>query len=144
MLVQQWLSLPWDDRAILQEGLIPGVQVPTKLQVLTALVVMNGGEMTVRAWGVQQSGGLYGRSGLSQDEALCLLQLGSIVHGMLMATDGAEKTWLSESIKSEMQRVGALRRGQEEGHGEGTEGKGEARAGSGEGGSEARREAEGD
>lgn len=98
----EWLSQPMRPNSYP----VPGADEPTRLQVYAMLVAVNGGR-EVRGWGVQVGCGLYGRSGLDQDEALALMQLDAFVCGMLEAGGGAESVRLAMSF--EIDRVRSLR-----------------------------------
>jgi hypothetical protein len=81
---------------------------PSRLQVYAALVGMNGGPR-VTSWGKLREGGIYGRQGLSNNEAFALLELTAFVNGWLEATNGAEQDALRLAVEAEFARVKALR-----------------------------------
>jgi len=96
-------SLPWANQPTIDPVGVPAS--PTRLQVIAALIDMNGGP-EVHGWGLMQVGvGLYGRTGLCQNEALDLLRLMAHVNGMLSATDGAEGEPFGHAVTEEWDRV---------------------------------------
>lgn len=54
------------------------------------LVAVNGGRMTVGGWGVISLGGMYGRQGLNQDEAMELMQVANFLMGIAFAVPEAK------------------------------------------------------
>jgi hypothetical protein len=100
---------PWDGRGPF-DFLTPPTwlpEKPTRLCLLAALIAMNGGRMTVYSWGVSDGGGPYGKSGLSQQEALALIRLGHFIDGWL-AADELQGVGLGLAIRAEHDRVIAL------------------------------------
>lgn len=90
---------------------IPGVEHPTRLQVITALIGMNGGSLQVSGWGITQGGGPYGRFGLEQNEALALISSAAFLDGWFAATDRVEEPAFLAAIEAEFDRVEALAKG---------------------------------
>lgn len=81
------------------------------LQLLAALIAINGGHSQVHGWGcISSSGSPYARSGLEQDEALCLMQLGSFVAGWLEAKPEDAPEHLV-ALRQEWERVAAAKAG---------------------------------
>lgn len=54
---------------------------PNKLNIIAALIGMNGG-FTVTGWDMIVGGGLYDRQGLYQHEALTLMRIDGIISGI--------------------------------------------------------------
>lgn len=78
---------------------------PTKLNVLAALIAMNQGNTRVTSWGAWSGGGVCGKIGLSQDEAIAMIALTCFVDGWLEATNGREDAQLGEVLKAEYDRM---------------------------------------
>lgn len=109
MTLLGWLREPWLGPGPFGGPVTPGLvpAVPTRLQVYVALCSMNGGGH-VHGWGVQTNDGLYGRSGLEQEEALCLISLHSFINGWCAAAAAAgqpEERALREAVSAELARV---------------------------------------
>lgn len=89
--------------------MIPGVEEPTRLQVLAALVFKNHGQLGISSYGVSQSGcPLYdGFWGLNEIEAAALGQMGTFLSGMLCARDEKIER-IEPAIVAEWERCKAL------------------------------------
>lgn len=92
MTLSQWLNSP----------LYTDKPSPTVVQRLALLVRRNGG-FNVRGWGYISGGGLYGHSGLEQDEAMELIHLGGVLTGFYLC--GADPQETVRAIESEWQKV---------------------------------------
>lgn len=91
MTVFDWLEKPTDSGA-------------TVLRRLTELMMVNGGTLRVSAWGGVQKGGLYGRTGLTMDEALELIYLDGFLQGLLQAHDNRDNEAVKKLIEQEIDR----------------------------------------
>lgn len=94
MVSLDWLKEPW------QEGLST-----TKFERYAQLVYMNGGGSIVKGWGVITNGGAYGRMGLTQDEALELLEMNGVICGFMWAEDMEHWDELKDMLRREWGRV---------------------------------------
>lgn len=71
---------------------------------LAELIMVNGGTPVVQEIGRVEQGGLYGRTGLTVEEALELVQLNSFLQGMLLATDGRDGPAVKQLIEQEIDK----------------------------------------
>lgn len=101
----QWANEPWTGELPFMD-LWPPRGVPehaTKLQVMAALSKMDTGN-----YGVMDSRGIYGRTGLEQQETFVWWKLKSFVDGWITGQDEAEAGAFFLAIKAEWARVEAL------------------------------------
>lgn len=104
--VNEWLDRPWKGDLPFDFGCpIPGDGPFTVRQVFACLVFKNGGFLRPRGYGITQSGGLYGSVGLVQQEAFALMDLTSILEGLLM---GRGEELDPDIFKTEYERVAQL------------------------------------
>jgi len=106
----EWLSEPWAGDLPFDDFSppIPGlVGQPTRLHVLAKLMGCNGGSVSVRGWGCTHGGGLYGQSGLVQEEALSLMVHGSYLSGMVDALGPPHADEVQRALDAEWARVKA-------------------------------------
>lgn len=101
-----WASAPWEGRLPFSHGFLPrGLpDSPTVLQVMAALSQIDRGGV----YGVVDSDGIYGRTGLTQDEAFVWWDLKAFTNGWLAGTANAEAKEFFAAIKAEHERVAAL------------------------------------
>jgi hypothetical protein len=100
----EWLKQFWPNTLPFTKDTIPGVEKPTNLQVVAALVMLNNGSLTVTRWGITASGGVYGRTGLNNEEAMALMNAGAYLSGLCDAT-GVTVENLQPLFNEEWQRV---------------------------------------
>lgn len=91
MTVFDWLDKPTDCGT-------------TVLQRLAELVMVNGGKLEVREIGRVESGGIYGRIGLTMQEAAELIYLNGFLQGLLSANDGREGDQVLTLLSQEVDR----------------------------------------
>lgn len=76
----------WLDQTILVKGLVDDPVETVRCARIAELISVNGGYAEVNGWGaITYGGGLYGREGLDQDEAMELMQLASFLAGVAFA-----------------------------------------------------------
>lgn len=103
-----WLQEPNADPTPFEERGPWLPENPSKLNVLASLIALNGGRLNVTGWGCHSSGGLLGRVGLSQDEALTMIAFMGFVNGWLEGTGGREAPQLQELLRGEFVRMESL------------------------------------
>lgn len=97
----EWLQTPLDDGR-------------TVLSRFAELIEVNGG-LRVCGWGFMSSGGIYGRRGLEQEEALELLFMSGMLEGFMRAENRMHFDEFMNRIKSE---IAAVEKGRTFGEGE--------------------------
>jgi len=107
-----WLAEPWTNPLPWPPEMDPimlvtGANAPTKAQVLAALVGMNGGTL-IKQYGTFETGGPYGRLGLSIDEVVVLTQLNGFMLGWSAAT-GENTTAVEKLLSEEIVRASTAR-----------------------------------
>jgi len=105
--LMQWANEPWSGELPFEYGFRPrGLpEHPTKLQVMACLSKMS---ISDGCYGFSENRGIYGRTGLDQQEAFVWWDLKSFVAGWIRGTDGAEANVFFAAIKAEHERVAAL------------------------------------
>jgi hypothetical protein len=101
--LMQWATAPWGSPLPFEFDTVPGVEHPTRLQVLAMLRALDSG-----GYGIIDGGGIYGRRGLHQSEAFVWWELKAFVNGWLEGTDGAEDEVFMAALHEEWARVKAL------------------------------------
>lgn len=71
---------------------------------LAELIMVNGGTPVVQEIGHVEPGGLYGRTGLTVEEALELVHLNSFLQGMLLVDDGRDGAAVKLLIEQEIDK----------------------------------------
>lgn len=89
----EWLNTP------LRDG-------RTVLSRLAELIEVNGG-LRIGGWGMIAGGGIYGRHGLDQEEALELLFMSGMLEGFMRAEERVHFNEFMNTIKGEIARVSA-------------------------------------
>jgi hypothetical protein len=77
-----------------------------RVQRLAELVEVNG-SFYVHGWGYIRGGGIYGRHGLEQDEALELLYMSGTTRGFILSGDSEDE--LYDAVRAEIERVRQMR-----------------------------------
>ncbi len=102
-LAQTYPKSPFGDR----DPLALITSSPTRLEVLSALIGMNGGTV-VKEFGRLSPGGPYGRMGLTIDECVALTHLNAYILGWCAAS-GERHDLIEEMVAREIQRASAAR-----------------------------------
>lgn len=104
----EWLNQPWDGM-IPFEDVVPQLpDPPTRMQVYAAMISIGGKPGSGSGYGIISSGGLYGRSGMHQQEAFAYWEFSAFVNGWLKGTEDVESGQLVRLLKKEWDRVKAL------------------------------------
>ncbi len=104
--LMQWLTEEYPGPLPFDYGWRPrGVpERPTRLQVIAALSKMSGGG----GYGIMDNTGIYGRTGLEQNEAFLWWELRAFTNGWIQGQDEAEAGAFFLALKAEWARVEAL------------------------------------
>src|SRR6266849_5773592 len=104
MTVLEWLK---EDEEWMEKGRLVRATV---LERLAELIYCNGMTLQVTGWGRVEIGkGVYGRMGLTMNEAIQLLHLGGVLEGLCLAGGEVQKAAAQTLLGKEMERVGRER-----------------------------------
>lgn len=81
----------------------------TVLDRLAELIAVNGG-LKVHGWGCHGGGGPYGRTGLSQEEALELIEYDGILYGFSLALGAHYVEGIAQRVRERIARQESMPR----------------------------------
>src|SRR6185295_6517359 len=97
MTIQEWLdSTIYPDKPLLVR------------ERLAELIYRNYGRLTVSGWGAMHSDGVYGWTGLEQEEALELIHLGGVIAGFKLVEGPIVEATLTTVMKAEWALKGSV------------------------------------